>query len=157
MDKSEFAKLFHESSLACVAFARTYVMDHLPESTIYRLFPNASYDGNPLRQDECVFPEDGLPDDEFHTMDADHVIDFLWRDGMVPEWVDLYVVSATPQHTVVEVLCCGRFTANRDLLYYNCAHRGPFGIKSPPLPPGYESKDPKIFALFDPREGRQNH
>jgi hypothetical protein len=157
MEKTEFAKLFHEASAACVVFARKFVTDNLPDSTIYELFPNSSYDGNPLHPDERVFPEDRLPRDRFHLMDADQVIDFLWRDGMVPEWVDMSVVSTTDQQTVVELLCCGRFTANDGLLYYKHVNRGPFGIKGPTLPPDYDTNNPKRFALFNARELREKH
>jgi hypothetical protein len=157
MDKAEFAKLFHEASAASVSFARTFVSDYLPDSTIYEVFPNQSYDGHPLHPDERVFPEDELPRDEFHLMNADQVIEFLWRDGMVPEWIDLSVVSTAGQQTVVELFCCGRFTANNDLLYYNHANLGPFGVKGPALPRAYDADNPKRFALFNPRERRKKY
>lgn len=85
MDKSKFKRLFHESSIACVEFARTFVTDHLPDAVQYEVFPNSSYDGHPLHKDERVFPDDELPHDEFHSMNADQVIDLLWRDGRIPE------------------------------------------------------------------------
>jgi hypothetical protein len=152
MDKSEFTRLFHESSIACVKFARRFLTDDLPDAIQYEVFPNSSYDGNSLHEDECVFPEDELPLDEFHLMNADQVIDFLWRDGMVPEWVDLTVVAANQRHTTIELLCCGRFTANYGLLYYTHVSRGPFGVKGPALPSDYDNDNPKRFALFNPRE-----
>ena len=155
MQKSEFSRLFHEASAACVTFARKFVSDQLPDATLYELFPNSSFDGNPLHEDERVFPDDELPRDEFHSMNADQVVMYLWRDGMVPEWIDLTVVAATEQHTIVQLLCCGRFTANNELLYYNHANRGPFGVKGPVLPPGYDSNNPKKFALLNPRELRK--
>ncbi|WP_237229255.1 hypothetical protein [Rubinisphaera sp. JC750] len=152
MDKAEFAKLFQKASAACVEFAREHVTDLLPDATRYELFPNCSYDENPLREDERVFPDDRLADDEFHEMDATQVVDFLWRDGMVPEWIDLSVVSADEQHTVAELRCCGRFTANSELLYYRQRNMGPFGIKSPDLPVGYFG-NPQRFSLSDVRRG----
>jgi hypothetical protein len=157
VEKNEFTRLFQEASNACVTFARTFVTDHLPDATVYEIFPNSSYDGNPLHQDERVFPEDELTRDEFHAMTVEEVIDFLWRDGMVPEWVDLSVGAANEQHTIVELLCCGRFTANRDLLYYTHVNRGPFGVKGPALPPDYDSNNPKPFALFNPHELRKKY
>ncbi|HMO16259.1 MAG TPA: hypothetical protein PKD64_18700 [Pirellulaceae bacterium] len=129
----------------------------LPDATQYETFPNASYDGNPLHEDERVFPEDQLPCDEFHSMNADQVIDYLWRDGMVPEWIDLSVVAANQQYTIIELLCCGRFTANSDLLYYTHVGRGPFGVKGPALPPDYDFNNPKRFALFNPRDRRKKY
>ncbi len=157
MDKAEFTRLFHESSTACVTLARTFIMDHLPDATLYEVFPNSSYDGYPPHNDERVFPKDELPRDEFHSMTPDQVIGFLWRDGMVPEWVDLSVISTNEQHTVIELLCCGRFTSNDDLLYYTHVNRGPFGVKGPALPPDYDTNNPRRFALFNPRELRKKY
>ena len=155
MNRDEFTRLFNEATTACFEFARRYVSDHLPNATLYEVFPNSSCDLNLLHKDEQVFPEDKLPTDEFHVMTMQQVLDFLWRDGMVPEWVDLSVVSVTERHTIVELLCCGRFTANKDRLYYNHAKLGPFGVKSPALPPDFDSKNPQRFALFNPRERRK--
>ena len=77
MSKDELTRLFHEASTACVSFARTFVTDHLPDATVYEVFPNSSYDGHPLHKDERAFPDDELPRDEFLPMNAEQVIDFL--------------------------------------------------------------------------------
>lgn len=157
MDKDEFTRLFREASTACIKLAREIVCDHLPDAMLYEVFPNSSYDKHPLHEDERVFPEDELLHDQFHSMDAEQVVNFLWRGGIVPEWIDLSVVSANEQHTVIELLCCGRFTANRELLYYAYANRGPFGVKGPALATGYDSNNPLRFALFNPRERRRKY
>ena len=43
--------------------------------------------------------------------------------------------------TYIYLRCCGRFTANDERLYYKQFDRGPFGIKSPAIPPHIELGD----------------
>ncbi len=47
------------------------------------------------------------------------------------------------------MLCCGRFTANEQLLYYEDGEgeRMPFHVKSPPLPPSYDPESGERFSL----------
>jgi hypothetical protein len=67
-------------------------------------------------------------------------VGFLWRGGKVPEWIDAAVQAEDGGQTLVSLRCCGRFTAQEELLYHR--YPGgvpPFSIKSPVLPPGWES------------------
>ncbi len=121
-------------------FTRRFIEEPLPEPLLFRLRLNASYDGNPLREDERVFPEDsdrGLAR-RLSRCTAEQVVDVLWRDAMVPEWVNLSVVGDARTATLVEVLACGRYTANVERLYHQHEDRAPFHVLSPALPPKFE-------------------
>jgi hypothetical protein len=85
---------------------------------------------------------------------ADQVIELLWRDGLVPEWINLSVYSSTTEATVIEVLCCGRYTANSELLYHEHEGYPPFHVLGPTLPVGYDwQRDAGTkFSVFDRAE-----
>jgi len=67
------------------------------------------------------------------------VVDYLWRDGKVPEWIDASVESEDGFRSFIGLRCCGRFTASEELLYHRPGGLAPFSIKSPVLPPGWEN------------------
>ena len=140
MDRREFEDRLKEVGRQVVLFARQYVQQILPDEVAFLVLPNRSYDGNPLVGDEEVFPGDSLPGERHHgPWSVAEVVAFLWRDRKVPEWIDASVKAEDGNRTLVELRCCGRFTASDELLY----HRRPggvqpFSVKSPNLPPGWE-------------------
>jgi hypothetical protein len=81
-------------------------------------------------------------------------IDFLVRDGRVPQWIDVSVAEVRGEFTLIELACCGRFVAEEDRMYYHAYGMGPFGLKGPPLPPGYDPARPQKFDLHWLRERR---
>ncbi len=150
MTRDEFGALFLECTKRCVAFAREFVHDSLPDDVIYRIYPNASYDEHPLQSDEVVFPEDTLRDaNKFRLMNFGDAVAFLYRDGRVPEWVDMSVKATTRSQTVIALMCCGRFTANRERWYYERWNQGPFACKSPVIPARFGIEgDPRQQGKF---------
>ena len=129
-----------------VNVARRHVNNVLPERIRYMVRLNQSYDGNPLTMGEHVFPNDALSlDERVGPLTTEEVVELLWRDGIVPEWIDISVFRADAEITFLELLCCGRYTDRDDLLYYLDGGVGPFGIKSPSLPLNWRDGD----AAFD--------
>ncbi len=140
MTESDFLDHLNIASKHCAAFVRDMVTNTLPDKFLYLVLPNQSYDGNPLNQDESIFPEDTLrPGILPRPREASEVVDCLWRDGKIPEWIDILVRRVTPEFTIFKLECCGRFTENRDLLYYRDGGCAPFGIKGTVLPPRWKS------------------
>jgi hypothetical protein len=120
--------------------ASRYVVEPLPAAVWFRILLNQSNDDLvPLRPGEVVFPDDGGLDraEMLRACGADLAVETLWRGGRVPEWIDVSVVDATDAATVLELLCCGRFTDDESLLYHLREGIAPFHVTSPPLPPGY--------------------
>jgi hypothetical protein len=70
-----------------------------------------------------------------NSCDAETVVAELWRDGHVPEWINVAVVSETGTATVIEVVCCGRFTNDDSRLYHSQEGAPPFHVLGPALPP----------------------
>jgi hypothetical protein len=141
VDRSTFERQLRAASQKAVAFARQHVLQTLPDAVEFLVYPNQSYDGNPRVGDEATFPDDSLPDGKYHgPWSVEHVVDFLWRSSKVPEWIDVAVQSEHDRCTVVELRCCGRFTSREELLYHRFPGGiPPFSVKSPNLPPGWES------------------
>ena len=138
MDRDEFATLLDAAARWARDYARGFVLESLPDAMTFRLLFNQSNDDiEPLRGCELVFPED---DGRQRSCRGPTAIDELWRDGRVPEWIDLCVSAVERRSTVIEALCCGRFTDDDRLLYHRAEGRPPFHVTSPVLPPGYNGE-----------------
>ncbi len=147
MQLTDFERLLDTATASAIAFARTMILDTLPNSYIYRVFPNQSHDEN-RRPDVVVYPEDSLPSlNDYIEMTREQCLIFLYRNGRIPEWVDLSVGYADAMLTYVNCHCCGRFTDDDQRLYYNHRQLGPFGVKSPIFPKSipFGDKNPKFW------------
>lgn len=147
-----FARRLRDAAVAARDFARTFIEESLPDRCVFRLRLNSSYDGNPRVGDEVVFPDDGSFQraDELNECDEEQVIESLWRDGRVPEWIDVAVIGETGTATRLQLMCCGRFTAQEDLLYHEREGRPPFHVTGPTLPFNYE--EGQRFSIYDRSE-----
>jgi len=47
------------------------------------------------------------------------VVDLLWRDSKVPEWIDVAVKAAAKDYTLLELRCSDRYTGERDKMVYS--------------------------------------
>lgn len=142
-----FAARLRDAAAVARDFARRFVEEPLPDPVVFRVRLN-SYDGDSRVGDEVVFPEDGSFEraEALASCDEEQVIETLWRAGRVPEWIDVSVIGETETATRVQLLCCGRFTAQDDLLYHAHEARPPFRVTGPVLPIGYE--DGQRFSLY---------
>lgn len=140
VDREQFAERFAAAAARARSFAQTMLLEPLPEPLRFRVALNESYDGNPLDPDERVFPNDSGIERSLALLrcSAEQVIELLWRDGLVPEWVNLSVCTTLPAATLIEVRCCGRFTANAELLYHQREGYPPFHVLGPDLPFDYD-------------------
>jgi hypothetical protein len=147
VEREIFVERFHAAAAAALSFARQYVLENLSDKLVFRVRLNQSHDSN-LRPDQKVYPGDSTPQRayELHRCHAEEVVEALWRDGTVPEWVDIAVIGQTASETVMELLCCGRYTANESRLYHQQAGIAPFSVHGPTLPPGYKAGD--LFSIW---------
>jgi hypothetical protein len=139
MDRETFADRFRRAAQRARDFAQSFLEEELPPQLRFRLELNASYDGNPLHASERLFPADSDPRRRraVSNLDEAGALAAFWRDGLVPEWVDLSVVGVTGAATLVGALTCGRFTADDGLLYHRDEGYAPFHVLGPSLPGGY--------------------
>jgi hypothetical protein len=91
VDRDLFAARLAASTEAAWAFAGSMVREKLPARLVFRVRPNQSYDGHPPRPGEVRFPEDSAADcaAALHRCDAATAVEALWRDGRVPEWINV--------------------------------------------------------------------
>jgi hypothetical protein len=140
VEREVFARRLHEAAVAARDFARRFIEEPLPDPMLFRLRLNSSYDGNPRVGDEVIFPDDSSFQraEELKACNEEQVVSELWRDGRVPEWIDVAVMGETGKATLLQLLCCGRFSAQDERLYHAWEGRPPFHVTGPTLPARYE-------------------
>src|SRR6478609_1058118 len=148
MDRSTFAQHFLSAAQHARDFARKFIAEQLPDEMTFRVHLNSSYDGH-AGPDVKLFPGDSSDERSLATkqLDADGVVALLWRDGFVPEWVDVTVAGLTQTATILDVGSCGRFAEDEQQLYYAQTGIAPFGPKGPVLPVNYV--DGVRFSIYD--------
>jgi hypothetical protein len=144
VDRSTFAKRLSQATTRAHDFAQTLVVEHLPASFKYRVRLNSSYDRNPLRGDEMLYPDDGSAEAgrRSWSLGFAEAMDLLWRDGSIPEWINVSAVDAVESWTVIELRACGRFTRLDELLYHHEQGLPPFEIHSPAYPASTAGEKP---------------
>jgi hypothetical protein len=152
VEREQFARRLDEAATTARDFARKYIEEPLPDPMLFRVRLNSSYDANPRVHDEVVFPEEGAfgRAADLQTCNQQQVVDELWRDGRVPEWIDVAVIGETGTATLLQLVCCGRFTATDEILYHAREGRPPFHVTGPVLPVGYN--DGQKFSIYDRSE-----
>lgn len=150
MTRERFTLAMRSAAEGAKAFAATMVTDDLPTECRFVVFLNQSCDDT-LREGEFVYPDDPLRMGNLtNSLTLDQVVDLLWRDGRIPEWIDMSACRTTPDFTLLSLICCGRFTDRPEPLYYTDSAHCPFGIKSPNLPFDL-GNPPKKFTLNSTR------
>lgn len=138
MTKEEFKDNFLKALDGLIPFTQEFVINDLPSEVKFIIKPNSSYDGNPLVDDEEIFPNDNVNiDSQMSPCDFDNAIDYLWRNGKVPEWINVSVYRCDTNYTYVKLESCGRYSGNINNLYHVQEGRPPFHALSPSIPLNY--------------------
>lgn len=154
MDREQFTARLREAATAARDFARSMIEEDLPDALRFRVRLNSSYDAH-AGIDVAVYPEDSSEARASALRDCDDevVVNTLWRDGRIPEWIDASVAGLTPSATLVELLCCGRFTDKDEHLYHQHEGRPPFHVVGPAFPVRFGLDAPRErFSIFDRSE-----
>ncbi|WAS94179.1 hypothetical protein [Nannocystis punicea] len=109
MEREEFARRLAEATRRLLALTRTYVIDSLPEAVTYSLAMQPWVEHVPLGPGEVLFAADGERFRERRRCNAEEAVELLWRDGLVPLWVDLVVVAVADGRTQIEAEVSPRF------------------------------------------------
>ncbi|MCP4990267.1 MAG: hypothetical protein GY928_30785 [Colwellia sp.] len=153
METNDFKTYLTSASYYAVKIAEDFVKNKLHYDFRYHVFLNQSFDGHASDEND-LYPEDN--DKELLNLEANDVAKILCRNNKIPEWIDISVEGTGKDFTLLRLYCCGRFTAEREKLYYFDRGQGPFGIKSPSLPLGYiEGKKFKVPKVQQAHEA--NH
>jgi hypothetical protein len=135
MEKTDFHSLLLAVTESAINFAKRYVSDEIPPKCRYDVQLNFSQDSETLTQFD-LYPEDYGK--QFDALGADAVVDLLYRKGKIPVWIDISVKAVSSETTTLRLLCAGRYSDDPGEFYYESSGSGPFGIKSPNFPPGFE-------------------
>lgn len=142
MNTNEFHELLNVFTQCAVKFARQYVLETLPDEILYYVELNCSADAN------CDAKFRTYPEDEkkvYKYVNAEQVAQILVRENRIPVWIDISVMRVRKGKTIVELLCAGRYTDDKEELYYKSRGQGPFGIKSPILPIDFAESKEKFY------------
>ncbi len=140
MEKDRFHANLKLATETLLPFAQSYLIDTLPLKLRYLVFLNQSFDGNELVENEKLFPEDSLSGNRVKEFDnEEQVLDYLWRNEKIPEWINLSIHSYDENFTYISLICCGRFTAENRLLYHEREGYQPFHVLGPNLPVDFEN------------------
>ena len=141
MTRNQFQLLLSKASSDVLTFTREFVWNPLPDNIEYRVRLNQSYDRHPDGTVLTSFPEDSDSNRNPQVLPNEaKVVDLLWRDGAVPAWINVQIEEVHDDRTIVDLICCGRYTADEEQMYYTNWEMGPFGIKGPAIPPEWDSR-----------------
>ena len=90
LTREQFAKHLELGIAAVRKSTAKYCWNELPNQDRYYVILNSSFDGNPLATGEYVFPDHSLLQLDTRVPHSAHeVVARLWRDGKIPEWIDI--------------------------------------------------------------------
>ncbi len=128
ISREGFRENLISSAQYALEFARSLVVNRLPSELHYTIFETAS--DNFYEKNKSI------------SLDAEKVVEYLWRDGKVPEWINVFVVSADDKNTLIKLECCRRYSNDVEDIYHAHEGRAPFHVLGPPAPPEYiKNKD----------------
>src|SRR5262245_42476727 len=98
MTREEFLRRLNEAARRAIDFARTLVVDVVPDDCFFDLWliPHS-------QSEECPRPIVDPPleklwnksqEGRFYRLTAEQIADALWHEGRVPEWIDIGVRNA---------------------------------------------------------------
>jgi len=147
MRKEDFHSQLYAATFSSLRFGQDHVKNRLMSNVRYIVLLNQSFDEG-RKKDEVIYPED---EGRIEVNLSDQaVVDLLYREGKCPLWIDISVVGADSDTTLLRLLCCGRYHNETSHMYYYDAGLQPFGIKSPDLPSGW--KEGAKFKVKKPDE-----
>jgi len=142
MDNDDFRVYLIAASYWAIQLAINFAKERFPHEFVYDIELNQSMDKGCGEEFVC-YPED--EGKVYLQQSVDETVALLARDGRVPVWIDINVKSVTNKRTTLSLICAGRFTTQKERMYYSSRGQGPFGIKSPNTP--HKLKEGQKFRL----------
>ena len=141
MKKDDFKENLEKAINGLLDFTRQMVINNLPDTYKFIIKTNCSYDVNELEGDEEIYPDDKINETSpINPASTSTVIDYLWRNEKVPQWINVYVSSCDSNFTYITLECCGRYSSVLN-------HKdGPFRGLGPSIP--YHYIDPETNKLL---------
>lgn len=140
MTRDEFSQNLHRATLRSHEKALIFVENELKPPFTYLVKLNQSYDGNKLANGEIILDQMRRKgENPIGPLSHEQVIDLLWQNALVPEWIDITPWEATAGGLIFELTCCGRFAEREPLLYHAKEGYPPFHAPGVMTPPDWKS------------------
>ncbi len=148
MDKKEFYNNLIKATNTVYTFTKEMVINKLPEHFKFIVKINSNFREG-LEDCEVTFPKVKKLNQTSKPIESEEVVDLLWMDYAIPEWINIQVENADKNFTYFSLECCGRFSKLEDFLYHKSEGYPPFHALSPPLPPDSLNDDDEVIKKFD--------
>jgi hypothetical protein len=137
MNEQEFTRLLRKATNYAYQSAKEYVSNTLIEKFKYDIQLNQSHDIS--RQEKFAhYPEDN--ERSYSDLNEKEIVSLLFRSGKIPVWIDINVKAIRKNFTIINLLCAGRYSDDKNEFYYEKRGTGPFSIKSPNLPHDFQER-----------------
>jgi hypothetical protein len=144
MTRDEFSNNLKAATFHSHEKALAFVVNELKPPFTYLVALNQSFDGNPLAKGEVIPKEMRAKGTEMiGPLSQDDVVNLLWLDGRVPEWIDVLPWEASNSGLKFRLICCGRFAEKTPLLYHEKEGYPPFHALGAWIPPDWEDSEEK--------------
>ena len=137
MKDTEFIERFKHAACFCLDFTQRHITEVLPKSMRFNFALNersyvdqgqsVSFNGKDYKLNELV----GLTPKE--------ALAFIYVNGKVPHWIDLYVNAFNEVTLSIEVTFSVEFSDNEEELFNKAQGLPPFHIIGPTIPKGWRS------------------
>lgn len=146
MDRATIDRLLASASQECIEFSQQFLVEELPRQVQFVIFPNCSNLEKPLQGDAEVYPQDSLPDGQYlGPMDRDAAVTFVWRNGKLPQWINVYPHSVDSQFTFLGLQCSSQY-------YVPLTSDSIFSVKGPAFPAAWFASMPMDWATDLPND-----
>ena len=135
MTQEIFRKLLQKARSQAFEFALMFVTNELKEMYKYDVQLNQSCDTPQQEKFDYYLEDDGK---SYEDLEEIEVVELLVRRQKIPVWIDINVKTVRDGYTIINLYCAGRYSGNEEEYYYKDRKTGPFGVKSPWLPPFHE-------------------
>ena len=115
MERLEFSALLADAVERTLAITEQQPRSQLSPDLRFRVLLNRSHDAGANPEFETTYPEDSGMNALQECDSLEAVVELLWRDGRVPEWINTRYRLGEP----ITLLCCRRFASNEPWL---CRH-----------------------------------
>jgi len=150
MNKEDFYNNLIKASDAVYPFTCEMVSNILPPDIKYIVNIYSNFrDG--LEESETTFPDIKRLNQTTDPINAKEVIDILWMESAIPEWINITVDNYDDNFTYLVLECCGRFSKLDKHMYHKDEGYPPFHAMSPALPPASRNENDELIGKFDLR------
>jgi hypothetical protein len=122
MERDDFRARLVEATDRVFEYEAHFGRERPGGKILYRPILRSEDHRTPIPGREFKYPWDADPEtatvDSLPVYETDPLVDLLWHDGQVPEWIDLWEANEDDSGDVTFLLvCCGIYTADDELLY----------------------------------------